>query len=176
MRSNQCKLRTIDRIVNLIWDFDDRELRTNWAQRSYWLLHQHALALIRLHLNKETAKEAYELIKRFFVVYTWIVLYVSNKKFFVRAYGHRCWLSLYHRKLAHKLKEGDKPRAIQLYATVDNRRIDKEFIAYMSEWAVSSEKDSKTWLQMHREPPNYRRGGYLNKARLAAVVEKLQTA
>jgi hypothetical protein len=149
--SNRSKLRTVASVANLFWDFDDGYVRTNWAQRSYRLLYQRALVLVRIACGEETAAELQDLTKRLFIAHTWMIPYASNEKFFVRSSsGSRRWISVYHRDWVHTYKEGDEIDPTLFWsATGSDGRIHSRHLSCMkgSEWHTSTGKQNRVFMR-----------------------------
>ena len=95
--ANRAKIRTVQALVDFLWDFDDGQQRTQWAHRGYRGLHQRALEIVQLHCGAEAAQRVHDGIKRLFILTNWIVPYPNHTRFMQRSSDkHRIWMSICH--------------------------------------------------------------------------------
>ena len=84
MYANRTKIRTLQQLVDFLWDFDDGQPRVQWSDRAYRQLHQQALTILQIHLGAEAAQRIHDGIKRIFILTNWMVPYLSNSRFIQR--------------------------------------------------------------------------------------------
>ena len=95
--ANRAKIRTVEQLVDFLWDFDDGHSRAQWANRGYRGLHRRALEIVQIHCGAEAAKRVHDGIKRIFVLTNWVVPYPNETKFLRRGDSkRRLWMSICH--------------------------------------------------------------------------------
>src|SRR5260370_37669705 len=91
--ANRAKVRTVEQLVDFLWDFNDGHSRTQWANRGYRGLHRQALEIVQIHCGAEAAKRVHDGIKRIFVLTNWVVPYLNETKFLRRGDSkRRLWM------------------------------------------------------------------------------------
>jgi hypothetical protein len=123
--ANRSKVKTIQQLVDLLWDFDDGIPRTSWNNRGFRGIHRRALDVVKKSSGKVVAGHLHDRVKRLFITSNWIIPYPSKDKFLQRGGPHgkdRLWISVYHREWAYEYKLGASISFSQLCETTGDVR------------------------------------------------------
>ena len=137
--ANRTKIRTIEELTNFLWDYDDRETRGQWEKHSYRLFYQRAMGIVQNSVGDATADMLQQLVKRSFVLTTWIVPLPTREKFWPMRKGIRGCLSLYHADLLDPEHEGEHITFERLLDTMDDQP-GKGTREFMYQWDLEAQK------------------------------------
>jgi hypothetical protein len=96
------KVKSIEDLVNLLWEFGDGRVRQGWEDLRFRFLYQEMVHLLSAH--NELAEHTAEIragFKRFFIANSWLIPYPTPTKFFqTNKQNKSIWVSIYHYRLA----------------------------------------------------------------------------
>lgn len=97
---DRTKTRTLEQLINILWDSDDGTERGRWEKYSYRVLYEQARQLVRQHVSKSGEASFHEFSKQQFVLTNWILPFPNTQRFWRGSSGHKEFVAVQHRKLA----------------------------------------------------------------------------
>lgn len=102
VRGNRMRFKSVEPLVDFLFDFDDKLERRSWAKMSYRYLLQKTILLLQEKVGQSTAELWYNDFKRLIPLTHWLLPYASKESFFQstkanklqRLQSEKMWLSV----------------------------------------------------------------------------------
>jgi hypothetical protein len=94
--TDRTKVRTLQDIVDLLWDIDDGQERGRWEKYTYRILYKRARELVRLHVGRSYEVKVHEFSKRQFVLLHWILPFPNTQRFWRTQYKRKAFIAVQH--------------------------------------------------------------------------------
>ena len=94
---NKLKFKNLDCFADYLWNFDDKQPRKHWAEKSYQMLYRRAFDAVTATLGPDVAFDFGQNLKHYFYLTNWILPYPNHTVFWQHnKQGEQMWLTVWN--------------------------------------------------------------------------------
>lgn len=141
---NNLAYKNLTLFTDFLWDFDDKQTRKHWDNKSYRMLYQRASEAISAALGNDAASEFAKELKCCFHHTNWVIPYPNKKSFWQHTNKQRLrlWLSVWHTMMHDKVA----PDQTVSYSSITR-------YTRSGRWFISFKKNDPVMKAIPEEPP-----------------------